>query len=302
MIPPLFSFVSVHYRLCHVLRFTIGFKVSCDFAGAKGKVCVAMWVESLKDHRLESIALGAEHTLAVSDSGSMLSWGASLNGRLGHGQGHRSSSMFSIFRKTSEPTPRILDGFRDVKISKVAAGLTHSACLDEQGSMFTFGKGRECQLGLGVDRDFSEPKRVPVLPPCEKIACGGYHTGAISRNGQLYMWGSNEYGCLGFGYKQTNAANLPMLVEGVLAPLRVTQVECGWKHTLALTVDGGLYAWGWGGSQGTHGVDGRSSGGHLGLGNENDFPEPTQVKLRNMKAVQVSCGFNHSGAILEEEQ
>lgn len=38
-----------------------------------------------------------------------------------------------------------------------------------------------------------------------------------------------------------------------------------------------------------------------GLGNENDFLEPTQVKSKNMKAIQISCGFNHSGAILEEQ-
>lgn len=267
----------------------------------KGKVCAAQWVESLKDFRIQALALGAEHSLALSEEGEVLSWGTSLNGRLGHGEGHRSSSMFSIFRKSSEYTPRLVKGFRDVKVSKVAAGLTHSACLDEQGSLFTFGKGRECQLGLGGDRDISEPKRVPVIPPVEEIACGGYHTGAISRNGQLYMWGSNEYGCLGFGYKHQNATSLPMLVEGALESLRVTQVQCGWKHTMALTVDGDVFAWGWGGSQGTHGVDGLSSGGQLGLGNENDFLEPTQVKSKKMKAIQISCGFNHSGAILEEQ-
>ncbi|KAG0613854.1 hypothetical protein M758_6G134400, partial [Ceratodon purpureus] len=43
---------------------------------------------------------------------------------------------------------------------------------------------------LGVDRDFSNPTRVPIIPPVKEIACGGYQTGAISRNGQLYMWGS----------------------------------------------------------------------------------------------------------------
>lgn len=102
-------------------------------------------------------------------------------------------------------------------------------------------------------------------------------------------------------YKHQNATSLPMLVEGALESLRVTQVQCGWKHTMALTVDGDVFAWGWGGSQGTHGVDGLSSGGQLGLGNENDFLEPTQVKSKNMKAIQISCGFNHSGAILEEQ-
>lgn len=32
---------------------------------------------------------------------------------------------------------------------------------------------------------------------------------------------------------------------------------------LCVTVEGDLFAWGWGGSQGTHGVDGLSSGGQL---------------------------------------
>jgi len=57
-------------------------------------------VDSLKDLRIQMIALGAEHSLALSDEGDVLSWGTSLNGRLGHGEGHRSSSMFSLFRKT----------------------------------------------------------------------------------------------------------------------------------------------------------------------------------------------------------
>jgi alpha-tubulin suppressor-like RCC1 family protein len=53
--------------------------------------------------------------------------------------------------------------------------------------------------GVGNDRDATKPRQVPELPPVVELACGGYHTGAISRNGHLYMWGSNEYGCLGFG-------------------------------------------------------------------------------------------------------
>lgn len=41
-----------------------------------------------------------------------------------------------------------------------------------------------CQ-GLGNDRDCAEPMPVPVIPPVEDIACGGYHTGAISRKSQI---------------------------------------------------------------------------------------------------------------------
>jgi len=83
---------------------------------------------------------------------------------------------------------------------------------------------------------------------------------------------------------------------------------------------GELYSWGWGGSVGTATSfeSGRSSGGQLGLGNEFDYWAPTQVTdlqvsgggetqpdlqqpevASSWKALQVSCGFNHTAAIIE---
>lgn len=35
--------------------------------------------------------------------------------------------------------------------------------------------------GVGNDRDATKPRQVPELPPVVELACGGYHTGAISR-------------------------------------------------------------------------------------------------------------------------
>ena len=75
---------------------------------------------------------------------------------------------------------------------------------------------------------------------------------------------------------------------------------------------GQLYAWGWGGSVGstTSLESGHSSGGQLGLGNEFDYWGATQViNLQTgseteaselvWTAEQVSCGFNHTAAIVE---
>ena len=97
------------------------------------------------------------------------------------------------------------------------------------------------------------------------------------------------------------------------------QVSTGWKHSAAIGHSGELYAWGWGGSVGTATSfeTGKSSGGQLGLGNEFDYWAPTQVtdlqtgsggdepvqqepslsKMR-WRALQVSCGFNHTAAVV----
>ena len=94
----------------------------------------------------------------------------------------------------------------------------------------------------------------------------------------------------------------------------------GWKHSAAITHAGQLLCWGWGGSVGTATSfeSGRSSGGQLGLGNEFDYWAPTQVTDLQLpaaetlqegakqdavsttwKALQVSCGFNHTAAVVE---
>lgn len=90
------------------------------------------------------------------------------------------------------------------------------------------------------------------------------------------------------------------------------QVSAGWKHSAAVGDNGQLYAWGWGGSVGTttNLESGHSSGGQLGLDNEFDYWGPTQItdlqtgtELEGVQpvwnAVQVSCGFNHTAAVIE---
>jgi alpha-tubulin suppressor-like RCC1 family protein len=97
--------------------------------GALTKVWMAQRLEALKDSVIKMMALGSEHSLALSEEGQVLSWGASLHGRLGHGHGYN-PSMFSIFRTMSEYTPRLVQHLQNVKVQKIAAGLMHSACLD----------------------------------------------------------------------------------------------------------------------------------------------------------------------------
>ncbi|MCL7027791.1 hypothetical protein MKW94_030961 [Papaver nudicaule] len=221
-------------------------------------------VDWLKGTRIKKIALGSEHSVAITDDGAVLSWGAGGAGRLGHGH--------------------------------------QSGYLGENGSLFLFGEKTVDKFGFGDAKSAQSPYVINELPSCHEVACGGYHTGVITSGGELYTWGSNENGCLGIG--SSSLISLPRRVEGPLSEVRVCEIACGWKHSAAISDDGKIFTWGWGGSNGTFSVDGQSSGGQLGHGTDIDNFEPKVVSFNNnnennVKAVQVSCGFNHTGAVFD---
>lgn len=87
-----------------------------------------------------------------------------------------------------------------------------------------------------------------------RVACGRRHTIAITSSGGAFVWGSNEYGQLGLG------DDLPILDRQVPTPTRLPltaedggaiknsvkplDVACGDDHSLILTTDGGILAFG----------------------------------------------------------
>ncbi|XP_042515874.1 ultraviolet-B receptor UVR8 isoform X2 [Macadamia integrifolia] len=250
-------------------------------------------VESLAGINIKMIALGSEHSIAVTEEGEALSWGEGGSGRLGHGH---QSSILGFFSSKSEYTPRLIKTLEGVKVKNVAAGMLHSVCIDENGSVFIFDERANIKLGFGKANNTS-PSIISELPLSEEVACGGYHTCVITTDGELYTWGSNENGCLGIG--SMDVVHRPERVEGPFLKSPVCKVSCGWKHTAAIS-GGDIFTWGWGGSHGTFSVDGHSSGGQLGQGNDVDYFNPTMVNFdRGVRALEVSCGFNHTGAIFE---
>lgn len=251
-------------------------------------------VEYLSGLFIKSAALGSEHSLAVTDRGEALSWGEGGSGRLGHGH---ESRFFGLLTTTSEYTPRLIKNLEGVKVHKVAAGLLHSACIDENGSLFIFGDTKVNKVGFTEVTNAASPSMISALPYSEEVACGGYHTCVLTRSGELYTWGSNENGCLGIS--SMDVFYSPERVEDPFSKSSVCKVSCGWKHTAAIS-NGKIFTWGWGGSYGTFSEEGHSSSGQLGHGSDVDYIKPTMIEFgENMKALQVSCGFNHTGAILE---
>lgn len=74
------------------------------------------------------------------------------------------------------------------------------------GGLVAFGKNDHGQLGIdGMSGPVFEPTRLTgVLENAvvTKLACGYYHTVAVTEDGAVYTFGRNDYGQLGLGHSK----------------------------------------------------------------------------------------------------
>ncbi|KAI8343972.1 regulator of chromosome condensation 1/beta-lactamase-inhibitor protein II [Chlamydoabsidia padenii] len=110
------------------------------------------------------------------------------------------------------------------------------------GTVFVFGTGDTGQLGLG-DTMLTRKRPMPLQVLRDKeivdVACGGMHSIAVTKGGQLYSWGCNDQRALGRSEDEYE----PSLVENP-DNVKFVKVACGDSITMALSDTGKLYCWG----------------------------------------------------------
>jgi len=151
--------------------------------------------------------------------------------------------------------PRPADGFNDKRARAVACGWAHTVVAVDDGSLYASGYNEKGQLGNGSRvqsgrfQNVSLPVGATAIAGCcetvsstfSTLACGLNHTAAItSEKRQLLTWGLGVFGQLGLGQAKKETC-----IPGVVNfDVDVAQVACGDQHTLALTVDGNVHAFG----------------------------------------------------------
>ncbi|GAQ89192.1 Putative ubiquitin-protein ligase [Klebsormidium nitens] len=189
-------------------------------------------VKGTRELRFVRVACGAAHTLALTGSGEVYSFGQGQLGALGHGD------------LETKPTPTLVDSLWGLAIVQVAAGENHSAALTVDGQIFTWGRNKYGQLGHSDGGTICRPTRLNGLSNegVVHVACGGDHTLAITRKGELYTWGRGRWGQCGHG--TTDDTFSPTLVTGLPKGVRVAHASAGTRHTLAVLEKGDVYGWG----------------------------------------------------------
>ncbi|XP_021760994.1 uncharacterized protein LOC110725839 [Chenopodium quinoa] len=186
--------------------------------------------------------------------------------------------------------PKPLESNVVLDVHLIACGVRHAALVTRQGEVFTWGEESGGRLGHGVGKDVFQPRLVESLVAynVDFVACGEFHSCAVTMSGELYTWGDGTHnaGLLGHGNEVSHW--IPKRIAGPLEGLQVASVTCGPWHTALITSTGQLFTFG----DGTFGV--------LGHGDRENIPYPREVdSLSGLRTIAVACGVWHTAAVVE---
>ena len=176
----------------------------------------------------EKISCGYNHTLAVRSDGSLWAWGRNEGLQLGVSDVGRSAHPLRINGDTW---------------LEASAGRAHSLGIKADGSMWAWGYNNDGQLGIGSSQETSPLRQIGEDRRWTAIAAGHDHSLAVAEDGSLWSWGYNEYAKLAQPWVENTPGHLPI-------PTRVEtgnlwkSVSAGRHHSVALSSDGSLWAWG----------------------------------------------------------
>lgn len=140
----------------------------------------------------------------------------------------------------------------------IATGANHTVAVNpDTGAVVSWGLNTSGQLGDGTTTlraaAVTVQKLSGPLTGIRAVAAGASHSVALASDGTVWTWGGNLYGQLGNG--NTTQQNKAVQVLTMSGPLTgVTAIAAGDQFTLALRIDGTVWAWG------------QNNVGQLGLG------------------------------------
>jgi alpha-tubulin suppressor-like RCC1 family protein len=171
---------------------------------------------------LLQVSCGATHTVALTKSGKVVTWGGNRWGQLGDGQLTSSTSMIIPMQLHHRP------------VVSITCGENHSLVMTSGGNVYAWGDNSFGQLGLSDTTNRLRPEQIKALRSmgATKIAAGRNHSLVISQHGLLLAFGSNSHGQCGLD-SEVKVQPSPVVVER-LRELKTLDVAGGFAHTLVL--------------------------------------------------------------------
>ncbi|XP_028275745.1 RCC1 and BTB domain-containing protein 2 [Parambassis ranga] len=232
-------------------------------------------IDVLCGKKIVSLSYGTgPHVVIATADGEVFAWGHNGYSQLGNGTTNHGL------------TPALVStNLLSKRVTEVACGSHHTIALTTDGEVYAWGYNNSGQVGSGSTANQPTPRRVSSCLQSKvvvNIACGQLCSMAVLDNGEIYGWGYNCNGQLGLG---NNGNQQTPCRIAALQGVNIVQVACGYAHTLALTDEGFVYAWG------------ANSYGQLGTGNKSNQALPTLITTDKERMVEVAaCHTSHTSA------
>jgi alpha-tubulin suppressor-like RCC1 family protein len=250
--------------------------VAVDMSGALlGKTVIA-------------VAGGGNHSVALTSDGKVFAWGVNIWGQLGDGT------------TTSRLSPVAVDmsgALLGKTVTAIAAGAAHTVALTSDGNVFAWGYNGDGEVGDGTTTTRLSPVAVDMSgallgKTVIAVAAGGYHIVALTSDGELFAWGFNAYGEVGDGTATSRLSPVAVDTSGALLGKTVIAVAAGAYHSVVLTSDGELFAWG------------HNGGGELGDGTGTTrytaVPVDMSGALLGKTVTAIAAGVAHTVALTSD--
>jgi len=225
----------------------------------------------------QKVSMKGRTGAAVRSDATLWTWGRATYGVLGSGS------------TVSRSSPVTVAG-GGTTWEEVEAATGHMAAVKNDGTLWTWGRNANGQLGSNSTTNRSSPVttvgslgtqgdwRVPAV--------GGDNSAAIKIDGTLWTWGDNVSGQLGDG--STTDRSSPQTVAGggtTWDKIALSNLLGAGAFAAAIKTDGTLWTWG------------GNTNGTLGDGSTTSRSSPQTVAGGGTNWFNVSCGYGHTIAV-----
>ena len=243
----------------------------------------------LAGQSISSVAAGERHSVALSSTGEIYTWGENFQGQLGDGT--RTEDRTVPVQLTRS------EAIAGVSFSAISAGEEHTLALSDDGRVFGWGSNSNGQLGDGTTTRRTTAVAVTTSGVLDgvtivAIAAGYLHSLALSSDGRVFSWGGNAEGQLGDGTTDQRTTPIAVTTSGVLAGVSISAIAAGRNSSFALGSNGRVYSWGF------------NTNHELGDGTTASRLEPVAVNtsgvLSGVSISAISAGY-YGGYVLDTE-
>lgn len=212
------------------------------------------------------VSAGSRRVHAIKSDGTLWGWGSS------------SSSGGTIGDNANVPRSSPVQVGVATTWAYVAGGVSATAAVQSDGTLWTWGAQDSGQLGNGVESPISKlsPIQIGALTNWSTVSVGDAFCAAVKTDGTLWTWGNGTSGRLGQNSIVSRSSPVQVGSDTVWK-----QASAGAAHAMAIRVDGTLWAWG------------SNNNSALGDGTTANRSSPVQIgALMNWRSVSAGLAAN----------